>query len=265
MENEAKKVFESLENGKNFKEIAIEMSVAPSKEGGGDEGFVPLDILPSPVKEKLIALKSGEYTKEAIKTERGFHIFKVDENRDIVRENDIIDKIIFKKEHDAETKKWFERHKSEIRKLATFEKLNDSSDQRLFFKLGASANEWLDKNNIVWTKLLQALSPSEKNVLVYKEDRQAFIANIRYSYEALKIHPDIIQVMLDYFQSMFVAFDEKIGSSNLHSHEREIIAASLAISPSHVFNTMLAIIKLKIKLEKLNKNLCPEMWRYLNQ
>lgn len=81
-EAEAKKVLESLAKGEDFAKLAKEKSMAPSKEKDGDEGFIPLNILPSPIKEKLTALKSGEYTKEFIKTEGGFHIFKVAESRD---------------------------------------------------------------------------------------------------------------------------------------------------------------------------------------
>lgn len=81
---EADKVLAELAKGKDFSKIAKEKSLAPSKEKGGEEGFIPLDILPPAIKDKLIALKSGEYTKDPIKTEAGFHIFKIGESRDAV-------------------------------------------------------------------------------------------------------------------------------------------------------------------------------------
>jgi peptidyl-prolyl cis-trans isomerase C len=83
-EDEAKNVLAELAEGKDFSDVAKRKSVAPSKEKGGDEGFIPLQILPSPMKEKLQALKDGEYTKEAIKTDAGFHIFRLTESRDSV-------------------------------------------------------------------------------------------------------------------------------------------------------------------------------------
>ncbi|MDR2794981.1 MAG: peptidyl-prolyl cis-trans isomerase [Holosporaceae bacterium] len=83
-EDEAKAVLAELGEGKDFSDVAKRKSVAPSKEKGGDEGFIPLQILPSPMKDTLQALKEGEYTKEAIKTEAGLHIFRVAENRDSV-------------------------------------------------------------------------------------------------------------------------------------------------------------------------------------
>jgi peptidyl-prolyl cis-trans isomerase C len=83
-ENEAKAVLAELAEGKDFSDVAKKKSIAPSKEKGGDEGFIPLHILPSPMKDTLLALKEGEYTKEAVKTDAGLHIFRVTENRDSV-------------------------------------------------------------------------------------------------------------------------------------------------------------------------------------
>jgi hypothetical protein len=210
-ENEAKKVLESLENEKNFKEIAMKMSIAPSREGGGDEGFVPLNVLPSPIKEKLMALKPGEYTKEAIKTDHGFHIFKVVESRDIVQENDIVDTVALTKEYDAEIKKkeykeydaeankWFEKNKLEIRRLAVVEKMDSDTDKKLFFKLVVKANEWFDKNDINFKKLREAIAIPKENCFTHKECRLDFINNAQRSYETLGIHPRIILVMLDFY------------------------------------------------------------------
>ncbi|MDR2268367.1 MAG: peptidyl-prolyl cis-trans isomerase [Holosporaceae bacterium] len=81
-ENNAKKILELLKNGEDFSAIAEKESVAHSKKNGGDEGFIQLDKLSDPIKSKLTALKPGEYTKEFIKTEDGFHIFRVTESRD---------------------------------------------------------------------------------------------------------------------------------------------------------------------------------------
>jgi peptidyl-prolyl cis-trans isomerase C len=83
-EDEVKKVLESLGKGEDFIKLAKEKSIAPSKDKGGDEGYIPLNILPPQIKDKLTVLKKGEYTKEAIKTEAGYHIFKVGDNRDPV-------------------------------------------------------------------------------------------------------------------------------------------------------------------------------------
>jgi peptidyl-prolyl cis-trans isomerase C len=82
-EDEAKKAISELAKGKDFSALAKEKSIAPSKENGGDEGYVPLSALPSPIKEALSALKEGEYTKNSVKSEDGsFHIFKITDSRD---------------------------------------------------------------------------------------------------------------------------------------------------------------------------------------
>lgn len=85
-ETDANAILAELAKGKDFSAVAKEKSVAPSKDKGGDEGFIPIQILPSPIKEKLENLKSGEYTKEALKIpanngETSYHIFKVAESR----------------------------------------------------------------------------------------------------------------------------------------------------------------------------------------
>ena len=81
-EDEAKAVIERLNKGEDFGKVAKEKSLAPSKEKGGEEGYIAISILPSPIKEKLEALKKGEYTKEALKTDNGYHVFKLGDSRD---------------------------------------------------------------------------------------------------------------------------------------------------------------------------------------
>ncbi|GHU12905.1 hypothetical protein FACS189449_07450 [Alphaproteobacteria bacterium] len=86
-EAESKAALDELAKGKDFGEVAKAKSVAQSREKGGDEGFVPIQILPSPIRERLQVLKSGEYTKEALKIpgqggEGTYHIFKITESRD---------------------------------------------------------------------------------------------------------------------------------------------------------------------------------------
>lgn len=81
-DEEAKKIIAKLDGGEDFKKLAKEKSIAPSKENSGEEGFIAISVLPSPVKEKLQELKKGEYSKEPLKTETGYHIFKVGDSRD---------------------------------------------------------------------------------------------------------------------------------------------------------------------------------------
>ncbi|MCR5225133.1 MAG: peptidyl-prolyl cis-trans isomerase [Alphaproteobacteria bacterium] len=81
-EDEAKTILASLAKGEDFSKIAKEKSFAPSKEKDGEEGYIPSNAMPDFVKTPITSLKKGEYNKEAIKTDNGFHIFKVEDIRD---------------------------------------------------------------------------------------------------------------------------------------------------------------------------------------
>jgi peptidyl-prolyl cis-trans isomerase C len=81
-EKEASDVLAALAKGEDFTKIAKEKSEAASKSKGGEEGYVPVELLPSPIKEKIETLKEGEYTKEAVKSENGYHIFRATNWRD---------------------------------------------------------------------------------------------------------------------------------------------------------------------------------------
>jgi peptidyl-prolyl cis-trans isomerase C len=81
-EDEAKSVLAALERGEDFGKLARDKSTAPSKEHNGEEGYLPVDMMPPQIKDKLIFLKNGEYTKEFTKTEHGCHIFKVGDIRE---------------------------------------------------------------------------------------------------------------------------------------------------------------------------------------
>jgi peptidyl-prolyl cis-trans isomerase C len=81
-EDGAKSILAALDRKEEFEKLAREKSIAPSKDKGGEEGYIPVDMMPPEIKDKLIVLKSGEYTREFVKTEHGFHIFKVGEIRE---------------------------------------------------------------------------------------------------------------------------------------------------------------------------------------
>jgi peptidyl-prolyl cis-trans isomerase C len=83
-EDAAKEVLSLLAKGEDFEKLAKEKSEAQSKANGGDEGYVPLEVLPPEIKDKIAVLKNGEYTKEFVKTENGFHVFKITDTRDTV-------------------------------------------------------------------------------------------------------------------------------------------------------------------------------------
>ncbi|MDR0677814.1 MAG: peptidylprolyl isomerase [Holosporaceae bacterium] len=81
-EKDAKEVLVSLGKSEDFSKLAQEKSLAPSKSKGGEEGYIPVSMMPPELKDKLISLKAGDYTKDYLKTEKGFHIFKVGDIRE---------------------------------------------------------------------------------------------------------------------------------------------------------------------------------------
>lgn len=80
----AEDVIKELEKGTVFETLAKEKSIAPSKDKGGDEGYVMKSMLPPQFSEEIGKLKSGEFTKKPIKTELGHHVIKITDARDAV-------------------------------------------------------------------------------------------------------------------------------------------------------------------------------------
>lgn len=80
-EKAANDVLTRLKNGDDFQKIAREASEdKDSGKDGGDLGYILEGAVPE-FDKALEALKPGETSKEATKTQFGYHIFKVDERR----------------------------------------------------------------------------------------------------------------------------------------------------------------------------------------
>jgi peptidyl-prolyl cis-trans isomerase C len=78
----AKAVIEQLQNGGDFAEIAKEKSVDPgSAHKGGELGWSDAERFVGAYGETLKKLKKGEYTKEPVQTEFGFHVIQVVDER----------------------------------------------------------------------------------------------------------------------------------------------------------------------------------------
>lgn len=82
---DADAVLKALANGEDFSKLAREKSEAPSAQKGGEEGYVPLAVLPSQLKDPLMKLGAkGDYTREPVVIENRYHIFKIGDSRDSV-------------------------------------------------------------------------------------------------------------------------------------------------------------------------------------
>jgi peptidyl-prolyl cis-trans isomerase C len=80
-EDEAKAVIAELDKGGDFVELAKSKSTGPSGPRGGDLGFFEQKTMVPAFAAAAFAMKAGEYSKVAVKTEFGFHVIKVEARR----------------------------------------------------------------------------------------------------------------------------------------------------------------------------------------
>ncbi len=79
---EAEEIIEQLDQGKDFAELAKKYSIGPSAKSGGDLGwFVPQRMV-KPFADAVVALQDGQYTKEPVKTQFGWHVILREESRE---------------------------------------------------------------------------------------------------------------------------------------------------------------------------------------
>lgn len=79
----AQEIIKLLEEGGDFAELAKEKSTGPSGANGGDLGFFGKGNMVPAFEEASFALQAGEFTKEPVQTQFGFHIIKLEERREV--------------------------------------------------------------------------------------------------------------------------------------------------------------------------------------
>ena len=80
-EEAAKAVIAKLNDGANFEELAKSESKGPSAPQGGDLGyFIQGQMVPA-FSDAAFAMNTGDYTKEPVQTDFGFHVIKVEDKR----------------------------------------------------------------------------------------------------------------------------------------------------------------------------------------
>jgi parvulin-like peptidyl-prolyl isomerase len=111
----AENILIRIKNGENFSELAREFSEDTYAKDGGDMGFVKKGDMMSKIDEAIFSLKTFQFS-QVIKTDLGYHIFKVEEIKqpellkfDTVSKD--IEHIIFYKKLDERTKNYIEKLK----------------------------------------------------------------------------------------------------------------------------------------------------------
>ncbi len=80
-ETKAKDLIKQLGEGGNFEELAKANSIDGTAQNGGSLGyFAKTDVVPA-FGEASFGLKVGEYTKKPVKTDFGYHVIRVEEQR----------------------------------------------------------------------------------------------------------------------------------------------------------------------------------------
>ncbi len=76
---EAVNVIATLRRGKDFAELAKEVSIGPSNKQGGDLGYFKREQMVPPFSKAAFALRKGDYTREPVQTRFGWHVIKVED------------------------------------------------------------------------------------------------------------------------------------------------------------------------------------------
>jgi peptidyl-prolyl cis-trans isomerase C len=78
---EADVVIKQLQQGKKFADIAKERANGPTGPNGGDLGWFTADTMVQPVVEAARAMKVGTFSTEPIKSEFGYHVLLLEDER----------------------------------------------------------------------------------------------------------------------------------------------------------------------------------------
>jgi peptidyl-prolyl cis-trans isomerase C len=77
----AQKLIEQLDKGAKFNELAQRESMDPSKEQGGDLGWVAPQNMPPGFAQVVASLKPGEFAHTPVQTQYGWHVIRLEETR----------------------------------------------------------------------------------------------------------------------------------------------------------------------------------------
>lgn len=80
-EEEAKDLYEQIQNGADFAELAMEHSLCPSKRDGGDLRFFGRGMMVKPFEDAAFDMEVGQVS-EPVQTQFGWHLIKLTDKKD---------------------------------------------------------------------------------------------------------------------------------------------------------------------------------------
>lgn len=81
-EEDAQKVLADLDTGKSFADAAADYSIDATSENGGDLGWFAGSTMVPEFADAIATMEAGEISKEAVKSEFGYHIINLQEKRE---------------------------------------------------------------------------------------------------------------------------------------------------------------------------------------
>ncbi|WP_343560482.1 peptidylprolyl isomerase [Kiloniella sp. b19] len=81
-EEEAQKLIAELDGGADFVELARENSIGPSAPNGGDLGYFTAARMVPEFSAAAFSMKPGDHSSEPVRTQFGWHVIKVEDERE---------------------------------------------------------------------------------------------------------------------------------------------------------------------------------------
>ena len=81
-EDEANAVIKEVAGGADFAKVAKEKSTGPSSSNGGSLGWFKAQTMVPAFANAVKDMKKGDVSKEPVKTQFGYHVIKLEDNRD---------------------------------------------------------------------------------------------------------------------------------------------------------------------------------------
>jgi peptidyl-prolyl cis-trans isomerase C len=82
-EEKAREMITELDSGASFEQLAEKNSSDSSAKEGGDLGWFAPSRMVKPFADAVEKLKKGEYTKEPVQSQFGWHVIRLDDTRDL--------------------------------------------------------------------------------------------------------------------------------------------------------------------------------------